>query len=938
MKKFFYLIGLFLAVIIVLPHSSAVAGVTGRLKGRVVDKATRGPLAGVTVRIEGTWLETVTNDNGEFYFMAVEAGEHKISISMDGNSYSVIVVVQSDIVNEIDIAASEVPESDGTSKSTTLFSRPHSDPYRTVLITKKDLATRPYRNVTDMVTNSTSSIYQRNGTPYVRAGASGEMGFFLNGITMNDGFAGNVFLTLPYGAIDHLEVNTGGFDAKYGNYGSGITQIVPKRGGHTFYASAEYVTDAASSALGSESYGRNVYSVAFGGPIIRNTLHFFAAGDLSDTDDANPGVFGHPVLRYSTSGIRNPDPTLNDTVFFGPYKRGPRPGLVNSERLTNLYGNISYSPASFIQVDAMTIYSFSKRNLFRNPYLLMPGREPHRERSAVFAVLQGKYDVSKTIYAKVNAGFYSTKYDEIQRDLFKKGDDALLLLNTYTRGNTGASTYFGDNLIYDIERGSIVFKKSESEAMTAGLEFGWQHNDNNFIQIGFQSTASTVRVYDLQDPGYPYGGSNNFYGYRVVSSPGHFKLEHQNSDDFAEGTDGAKRPVHSHFYLQDEVLWETLKLRLGLRGDLFDPGTKIIKDISYPTGPDQQLGPEDFKSSGTELRWSPRINVSARLSDEASAAIHYGWYRQMPPYSYYYVGMDFLERQSIAPPFSALIGNSALKLQKTELIDLSFNYKTRDLLYYASGSLYRKNITNVVGNGNITSFPNGLHTYGNYDKGYVTGIEISLGGKANQNTSIGIDASFLDTRISGSGDNSGFRPAWLGYSDVKLNAPMDQEQSETFRFHALMNINRGEGPGVSGIHPFENVSLYVFGNWQSGFPYTPVQITKYALAGVPSPRAVARRNSRNMPSTFSVDMKLTKQFEFSSGFRTTLYVEILNLLDRKNVIDVFNSTGKPNEDGFLGVGGYSMTARELQQYRYVLNDNFHYSVPRLVYMGLKLEF
>lgn len=922
--------------------ASANAGVTGRLKGKVIDKETREPLPGATIKIEGTYFEASTDANGEFYFIAVEAGTYELRATLEG--YSDFIFIKTtlfpDQVTEILIEL--LHGSDTVDHSEMPFQI--NDPYHGTRVTSDTYSKRPYRKLVDIVTNSTTSIYQRNGTQYVRAGAPGEMGYYMNGTLMNDGFTGSTFLQLPYGAIDHIVIHAGGFDAKFGNFGSGITQIIPKRGGDTFKGSAEYVSDIAASAMGSESYGRNIYSLTFSGPIIKKSLRFFAAGELSQTDDANPGVFGYPLLKYHNNGIKNPDPTLNDTVLFETdqngnikYKKGARPGHVNSEKLTNVYGNLSYTPNASLEVDAMALYSFSERNMFRTSYLLMPGREPHSERSTIFGGLNGTYYVSNNIYAKANIGFYSTNYDEIQRDLFSKGSDAALLLNIYTRGNTMASSYYGDNLIYDIDRGSIAFKKSESDAWSGGLELGWRYDNINFFQTGFQTQVNTIRFYDLLDPGYPYGGSNNFFGYRVVSSPEHFKLKHQNSDDFTEGTDGAKKPVNSYFYIQDEVSLEALRINFGLRGDFFDPGTKILRDISSPTGPNQQLGPEDFKSSETEFHWAPRFAVFAKMSEETSVRAHYGLYWHSRPFNNYYVGMDFLERQSIAPPFTTLIGNSTLKLQKTELIEISVDYRIHDI-FFASGSIYQKNITNAVGTGLINSYPNGLFVNGNYDMGRVTGFEGNLTCKISKNITAGFSLSILETDISGTGENSGFRAAWLGYSDEKFSGPMGHEQSETFRLYTALDLNKKEGPVVSGCYLFENMSAFIFGNWQSGFPYTPTETTKYGLVMYQAPRPVARRNSENLPSTFSIDVKIIKHFEVAKNYRASLYVEILNILNRKNVVGVFEATGKPNDDGFLAFSGSSLSSRELQQYQYILNDNFHYSNPRLVNMGLQLEF
>ena len=925
---------------------SASAGVTGRLKGKVIDKDSQQPLPGAAVKIEGTYFETTSNSDGEFSFIGVDAGTYDISVKLEtyADFMAVRTTLAADRVTEMIVEM--IPASAAGSEVITGYSNSSSQTgsYQTLIIRRDEFVKQPYRNINDITSNSTAAIYQRNETQYVRAGAPGEMGYYLNGVLLNDGFTGKVYARLPYGAVDHIAVNVGGFESKYGNFGSGITQIIPKRGGDTFQSSAEYVTDAGASVIGSESYGRNIYSLTFSGPIIKKTLHFFAAAELSKTNDANPGVFGYPLLHYSNAGARNPDPVVNDTVIFATdvngnikYKKGPRPGRVNADQSTNLYGNIFYEPYSSVEVDATALYSFSKRNIFQPSYLLMTGREPHSERSTLWTNISGKYKLSSEMFIQGSFGFYSTGNEIIQRDQFNKGTDAALILNQYTRGNTGSTTYYGDNVIRDINRGSLAFQKSESQAWSAGLELNWKPDEHNFVQTGLHSTFHTIRFFDLLDVGYPNGGANNYYGYRIVATSETFSLKDQNSDDFVNGIDGAKKPVVSYFFVQDEYTQEHFRINGGIRFDQFNTGTKKLKDILNPTGSNQILGPEDFTKAKSDIRFSPRIAGSVEAVNGLTLRASYGWFYQLPAFAKYYVGSDFLERQSLAPPFSVTIGNSTLKMQKSELFELGFSYNDHNRLL-ATGSIYRKNIHNFIRSGIVASTPNGLLINGNVDHAFVSGIEFSLEGNPYDNFSPGLAISYLDAKMNGSGTNSGFRAAWLGQSDVKFDAPLDYEQETTIRIHALCQLHKGEGPLVSGAHPFENISFYAIGNWQSGFPYTPVQITRYALAGVPSANVVGRRNSKNLPSTFSVDVKASKKFDVTQKFHASVYIEVLNLFDQKNVVDVFYATGKPTDDGFLEVGGSSLSTRELQQYQYVLKDNFHYLNPRLVNMGLTLDF
>jgi len=69
---------------------------TGIISGLVVDSATRQPLAGVNVVVEGTRLGAVTRDDGTFTIVGVPAGSHTVRARRIGFSAVPMVVSVSD--------------------------------------------------------------------------------------------------------------------------------------------------------------------------------------------------------------------------------------------------------------------------------------------------------------------------------------------------------------------------------------------------------------------------------------------------------------------------------------------------------------------------------------------------------------------------------------------------------------------------------------------------------------------------------------------------------------------------------------------------------------------------------------------------------------------------------------------------------------------------
>jgi hypothetical protein len=75
----------FLFLLSLLCASSVIAQYTQRVKGRVVDKESKTPLIGVTVRmVDSSSLGSTTDDNGEFSLESVPTGKHTLELTYTG--------------------------------------------------------------------------------------------------------------------------------------------------------------------------------------------------------------------------------------------------------------------------------------------------------------------------------------------------------------------------------------------------------------------------------------------------------------------------------------------------------------------------------------------------------------------------------------------------------------------------------------------------------------------------------------------------------------------------------------------------------------------------------------------------------------------------------------------------------------------------------------
>lgn len=104
------------------------------------------------------------------------------------------------------------------------------------------------------------------------------------------------------------------------------------------------------------------------------------------------------------------------------------------------------------------------------------------------------------------------------------------------------------------------------------------------------------------------------------------------------------------------------------------------------------------------------------------------------------------------------------------------------------------------------------------------------------------------------------------------------------------DFDRDFGPQLWGIRPLSNLSISLFNNASSGFPYNVLEYLSGDIVG-----AV---NQVRLPWTFNTDLKVTKIFKFHPT-KITLGLEIMNLFNRKNTTGVFPQTGLTDKYGTL---------------------------------------
>ena len=263
------------------PSTTILAGTTGTLAGYVKNKS-KEPLIGAYVIVKDLGMGTATDEKGFYILNNVPAGTHTLTAKMMGFKTTTVsnVIVAMDLRTTTNITmeptvlkiAGEVT----VTAERPLIQRDVTGTTRTVM--GKEISDNlPINNFTDVIKLQPGVV-----EGHIRGGRETEILFLVDGLPVQQAISGGLGSNLPNTSVVDLTIQTGGFNAEYGNAMSGVVNAVTKSGGEKFQAQAKAVSeDFGVESL--ESEGTRRYEMNLGGPWTGRG-NFFLAGNADRTD------------------------------------------------------------------------------------------------------------------------------------------------------------------------------------------------------------------------------------------------------------------------------------------------------------------------------------------------------------------------------------------------------------------------------------------------------------------------------------------------------------------------------------------------------------------------------------------------------------------------------------------------------------------------------
>ena len=300
MVKSFYKIALML-----LCASLAWASTEGTITGTVTDAATGEPLPGVNVMIPSLRLGTATDMVGDYFIQNIPVGLYTVEVGMIGYAKVTMSDVRVIMDQTMRINFSLEDEIIGGEEIIVVADRPLVEKDVTVkkmVRTAEEIKNLPARNLTEMLTLQSGIIQIKSaeyGIPgfedrgieeiHVRGGRASEIGYTIDGMYIENPIYGGLGkgTRLNSLAVQEFIVQTGVFDAEYGDAMSSIVNNITKTGTDRYEGSFEWETSNLGPVSAEQDRLRdyNKYAGSLSGPLIPGlkNLTFHVSADYTSS-------------------------------------------------------------------------------------------------------------------------------------------------------------------------------------------------------------------------------------------------------------------------------------------------------------------------------------------------------------------------------------------------------------------------------------------------------------------------------------------------------------------------------------------------------------------------------------------------------------------------------------------------------------------------------
>ena len=900
---------------------------TGAIAGRVRD-STGAPLPFARITVGNGRQGAETDTLGNYRIREVQAGWHRVMARRIGfqavSRDSVLVQAgQTTIANFILSSPLELtPVVIESSTDTLLDPLAPADVQR---IGSDEMRRLPVTTIEEAVALSAGAV----GESY-RGGRVGQQSFILDGLGVKnqlDASTGGLGLRIPPDILTEASLVTNGFSARYGQAISGLINVVTKDGGDRWQGRAAYETDR--PLWGAADLGLDRVVVSGDGPLAGG-VRFAGALDAEARLDADP------VNAPAPTDPRDPRTAV---PWILPHNTGSR--YDGAAKLTIPIGGRH----------ALRLFgarSVERRLLFDPSYKYDDALAPARRVTGTLLSGHVQHLASPAARHPLNAdlrvGWFDREFfqgvltepPDYRFGAFSWNGMPFLGIGVAERQDTAAArgalpgfvapefsvrTPWGVPAFFvgTGSRGSIGWNRFQE--LRGQLDFAWGLGQDADWYFGGELVRQRVRTFQRVLAYLPVGDS--------VPPP--------SAADF--------RPTSAAAYSEWQLRASDVGFTIGVRVDQFQPRSDSGTGLA----------------ARSHFTLSPRFAVSTVLSG-ATVIASFGRFAQAPDYQYL-----------VDAAFDDTLRTGRFRRGNP---DLGYETATQFEFSVRARPSPRTNLrTNVYVKrleGLVASVPLSVSAdssiFGNADYGSVKGAEalferpISGGWGARITYALQIASAtatnafelFRRIRISSLGDTT-----FPGSVEFPLD--FDRRHAVTLVLQGIVTDSVVHKAPV--LRPLQGFETALIARYQSGLPYTRTNATGDSLVGLP--------NSNRLPSSQTIDLLVRRPLRVG-WLQGSVYLDVRNLLNRRNVESVNRVTGIPgvgpqdiaamadsayaahpeaipyespryrawadlNGDGLIA-GTTELMPLYLAAARDFAQPVFYFGPPRLLRLGMELDF
>ncbi len=345
-----------------------------------------------------------------------------------------------------------------------------------------------------------------------------------------------------------------------------------------------------------------------------------------------------------------------------------------------------------------------------------------------------------------------------------------------------------------------------------------------------------------------------------------------------------------------------------------------------------------FQDYEVQFNVMPRLAFSFPINDDANFFAHYDVLVQRPPSNTIATALDyfyFVERAS-----STTFNNPNLRPERTVDYEVGFQQKVS-----ASAAIkisaYYKELRDMIQLRTFFPVPlvNQYTTYDNQDFGTTKGFNFSYEMRRTKN--LLINANYSLAFADGTGSDANSQRGLTNRGNLRTLFPLNFDE----RHRINMVLDYRLPSNFEGFGLFKGLGINFQTIAVSGRPYTATFLpTEFGGTGTRGAINGARK-----PWNFTLNLRVDKDIKLSNSLGMNVYVRVSNLLDRQNIINVYSTTGSPEDNGFLQSrfgedalanfqGRVQTVENYIASYQWRLLNPDLFSLPRRIFIGTSLNF